>query len=82
MFGKNIKISFDNENLFLYTENENVYTQSLSDYPILSKATNEQRTKWKLSDIGIHWEEIGEDISFESFFYDKNDPLVVKMRLK
>ena len=80
MFGENIKISFDNNNLFLYAEDKKVFAQPLSDYPRLKKATAEQKAKWKLSNIGIHWEEIDEDISFESFLYDKNDPLVVKMR--
>ena len=79
MFDKNAKVSFDKNNLFLRTEKD-VFVQSLSDYPRLRKATNEQKAKWKLSNIGIHWSEIDEDVSFESFFYEKNDPLVVKMR--
>ena len=79
MFSKNTKISFDKNNLFLRT-GKDIFVQSLSDYPRLKKATSEQKAKWKLSNIGIHWEEIDEDISFESFFYEKNDPLVVKMR--
>ena len=80
MFDKNIEISFDNDNLFLSAENKNVFAQPLSDYPRLRKATEEQKAKWKLSNVGIHWEEIDEDVSFESFLYDKDDPLVVKTR--
>ncbi|MCL2844839.1 MAG: DUF2442 domain-containing protein [Chitinivibrionia bacterium] len=80
MFGKNAKVSFDKDNLFLCTENNKVFVQPLSDYPILKKATAEQKTKWKLSNVGIRWEEIDEDISFDSFLYVKNDSLVVKMR--
>ena len=80
MFGKNIQISFDNDNLLLCAENNNVFTQSLNDYPGLKKATNAQKAKWSLSNIGIHWEEIDEDVSFESFFYAKDDPLVVTKR--
>ena len=80
MFDKNIKISFDSKSLFLYTGNKDVFAQPLSDYPRLKKATDEQKTKWKLSNVGIRWEEIDEDISFESFLYSKDDPLVVKVR--
>jgi hypothetical protein len=80
MFGKNAKILFDNDSLFLCAENKKVFAQPLSDYPRLKKATNEQKANWKLSNAGIRWEEIDEDISFESFLYKKNDPLVVKTR--
>ena len=79
MFDKNIKISFENDNLLLCVGNNDVFAQPLMDYPRLRKATDEQRAKWKLSNVGIHWEEIDEDISFESFFYSHDDPLVVKM---
>ena len=40
----------------------------LAWFPRLQKATLAQRRKWKLigGGIGIHWEEIDEDISIES----------------
>jgi len=78
MLYNNVSISFNEDNLLLCAEDRAVYAQPLSDYPRLSAATSEQRSKWKLSNIGIHWEEIDEDVSFESFFYEKDDPLVVK----
>jgi len=78
MLYNNVNISFDEDNLLLCAEDQAVYAQPLSDYPRLNMATSEQRAKWKLSNIGIHWEEIDEDVSFESFFYEKDDPLVVK----
>jgi hypothetical protein len=73
------KIEFDKNHLFVHTKSKGVFSQPLSDYPRLNKATEEQKSRWKLSNIGIHWEEIDEDISFESFLYDPNDPLVVKI---
>jgi hypothetical protein len=75
---KMINISFDKNNILFCAEDQAVYAQPLSDYPRLSRATSEQKAKWKLSNVGIHWEEIDEDVSFESFFYEKDDPLVVK----
>ncbi len=40
----------------------------LAWFPRLQKATPSQRRKWRLigGGIGIHWEEIDEDISIES----------------
>ncbi len=40
----------------------------LAWFPRLQKATQAQRRKWRLigGGIGIHWEEIDEDISVES----------------
>ncbi len=37
-------------------------------FPRLRDANNEQRNKWRLigKGIGVHWEEIDEDISVES----------------
>jgi len=68
MFDKNIKILFDNDSVLLCAGNSDVFSQRLVDYPRLRNATDEQKTKWKLSSVGIHWEELDEDISFESFF--------------
>jgi len=35
-------------------------------FPRLRQATNIQRSEWKASHFGLHWEKIDEDISFES----------------
>ena len=37
----------------------------LEDYPRLKNATNEQRNRWELigRGVGVHWEDIDEDIS-------------------
>jgi len=80
MFDKNTQVRFENDCLLLCSENNDVAAQPLDDYPRLRKASDEQKANWKLSNVGIHWEELDEDVSFESFFYDPNDPLVVKMR--
>lgn len=38
------------------------------DYPRLRNATPEEREQYTLSEEGIHWEELDEDLSFEGFF--------------
>ena len=55
----------------IYVENdkgERLY-QSLYFYPLLLNATDEQRDNYELWEEGIHWDEIDEDMSFESFYY-------------
>ncbi len=37
--------------------------------------TNRQRGKYTLSPLGIHWKEIDEDVSFESFYYEDEKPI-------
>jgi hypothetical protein len=45
----------------------------LSDFPRLANATEEQLKLFRISDTGIHWSEIDEDISFAGLIreYDK-----------
>jgi Protein of unknown function (DUF2442) len=49
----------------------------LAWFPRLQKATAEQRKNWRLigGGIGIHWEDVDEDISVESLLATK--PLIV-----
>ena len=44
-----------------------------ADYPRLRFATKEQLTDFTTDEFGIHWEDLDEDLSFESFF-DKPTP--------
>ncbi len=49
----------------------------LAWFPRLQKATAEQRKNWQLigGGIGVHWEDVDEDISVESLLATK--PLIV-----
>ena len=69
------KLWFSDDRLFIETNKKEVLSQQLRFYPRLKKATNVQREKWQPSYSGLHWEEIDEDISFESFHWPDNDPL-------
>ena len=44
--------------------------EKFSDFPRLRFATPEQRSDFTLSNDGIHWEGIDEDLSFEGFFME------------
>lgn len=58
----------DNRIYIQTTEGEELY-QSLLFYPRLLHATPEQLADCELWDDGIHWNELDEDVSFESFRY-------------
>ena len=50
--------------------------EKFSDFPRLRFATPEQRSDFTLSNDGIHWEGIAEDLSFEGFFMERpSNPL-------
>ncbi|MDR0863622.1 MAG: DUF2442 domain-containing protein [Candidatus Symbiothrix sp.] len=68
------KLWFDNEKIFVLTDDEKQLWQSLLWYPRLQNATQEQRNNYRITNTGIRWEEIDEDMSFESFFYDEPEP--------
>ncbi len=55
-------------------EEGNEYSQSLLWYPKLRMATDEERAAYTFGFDGIHWRELDEDISFESFAYDDAEP--------
>jgi transcriptional regulator with XRE-family HTH domain len=65
-----IRLWFDDENIFIETDRGKVLSQSLKWYPLLRKATPEERVAYRFTDEGIRWDVIDEDVSFESFLYD------------
>ena len=71
---KIVKIRFDAEHIIGIDENDVEYRQSLLWYPRLKAATDEQRKDYRIGLGGIHWRNIDEDISFESFKYDDAEP--------
>ncbi len=67
---KALKLWFDDNKVFIETEKGEVLSQSLKWYPILRKATEQERAAYRFTDEGIRWDGIDEDVSFESFTYD------------
>ena len=68
------KLWFKDERIFIETVNGEVLSQPMRFFPRLRRATDLQREEWTESHFGLHWEKIDEDISFESFAWDDNDP--------
>ena len=72
------KIWFEGEYIYGETPGGETVRQSLLWYPRLIKASEEEREKYSIGFTGIHWRELDEDISFESFFYEDSEPSVIQ----
>lgn len=68
------KIWFDIDHIYGEDEHGKVHRQSLLWYPGLMNATDEERAHYRFGFDGIHWRNVDEDISFESFGYEDTEP--------
>ena len=68
------EIWFEGDYLWGRDEEGREYRQSLLWYPRLRKASEEERGWYTMSTVGIHWRELDEDVSFESFAYGDAEP--------
>ncbi len=75
---KIVDIKFESDKIIGITENGEEVAQSLIWYPRLRNATPAQRQNYTIGLDGIHWREIDEDISFESFFYKDAEPTILQ----
>lgn len=71
---KILKIWFDVDYIYGNDEKGREYRQSLLWYPKLKDASEKERMNYSMGFDGIHWRELDEDISFESFAYDDAEP--------
>ena len=71
---KAIKVWFEDERIYILTDDGRTLWQSVLYYRRLRNATPEQRADYELGAFGIHWEDIDEDVSYESFEYDDPEP--------
>lgn len=68
------KIWFEGDFICGVDEENKEYRQSLLWYPRLLEASDEERQRYTFGFCGIHWRELNEDISFESFLYPDATP--------
>ncbi|MDR1897061.1 MAG: DUF2442 domain-containing protein [Prevotellaceae bacterium] len=71
------KLWFADERIFIETSENKILSQPMRFFPRLRQATDKQRSQWTESYFGLHWENIDEDVSFESFTWDDDDPLTL-----
>jgi hypothetical protein len=66
------KLWFSDDRIFIETMHGAVKSMPLEWFPRLKNATHAEREDYELTAMGIHWEAIDEDLSFEGFFtYNK-----------
>ena len=68
------EIWFDGDFLYGKDEDGKIHRQSLLWYNSLRKASDIQRSNYRIGFEGIHWSELDEDVSFESFEYKDAEP--------
>ena len=68
------KIWFADDRIYGLTDDGRELWQSLLYYKRLRNATDEERANYEMDDEGIHWYDLDEDVSFESFEYDDPEP--------
>ncbi|MCH5598689.1 DUF2442 domain-containing protein [Niabella ginsengisoli] len=62
-----IKVWTDDKAIHIKTKNGAEYYELFEEYPTLKFASKKQRESFETDNIGVHWEEIDEDLSFEGF---------------
>lgn len=64
------KVWFEDRAIFIQTSEDKTLSQPLDKFPILCKATDEQRERYTICKRGdaLRWAEIDEDIHIASFF--------------
>ena len=68
------KIWFADDRIYGLADDGRELWQSLLYYKRLRNATDEERANYEMDDEGIHWYDLDEDVSFESFEYDDPEP--------
>lgn len=69
-----MRVWFDQQNINIEDADGIVRSQSLLWYPNLRDADDEARQQYTIGLDGIHWRELDEDVSFESFSYEDAQP--------
>jgi hypothetical protein len=69
------KIGFTEDCIYIKFKSGEIKKSPLEWFPKLLNASAEQRENYTVSPMGIHWEELDEDLSFDGFFtYEKKKP--------
>lgn len=66
-------IRFDNDSMWVDLSDGRTVGVPLVWFPRLMKATSAQRNEYSISQNGLHWEAIDEDISIEGLLAGKGD---------
>ena len=64
---KVVKVWIDEKAVYIQTDKGEIYSEQFADYPRLRHATPAQRANFEYDNIGIRWEELDEDLSYDGF---------------
>lgn len=70
-----IKVWVDDINVNIQTSDGQIRSEKIADYYRLRNATPEQRQNFEYDNMSIHWSELDEDLSYESFFQPEDEKL-------
>ena len=68
-----IKVWVDDVNVNIQTSDGQVKSEKIADYYRLCNATPEERQAFEYDNMGIHWSELDEDLSYEGSFQAKEE---------
>lgn len=68
---KVVKVWLTDTEVWIRTSDGTELCEKFSEFPRLKYATLKQRNNFTLSNDGIHWNDIDEDLCFEGFFQKK-----------
>jgi len=61
------KVWIDNDAVYIQTNKGEIFNERFSDYPRLRTALPMQRSNFEYDNIGIRWQELDEDLSYNGF---------------
>jgi len=64
---KIVKVWIDDKAVYIKTEKGEIYSEQFSDYPRLRNAIAAQLANFEHDNIGIRWEKLDEDLSYDGF---------------
>lgn len=69
---------FDKDYIYMKDDKGKTLRQSLLWYDSLRNASDEERKQYTVGFTGIHWRNLDEDVSFESFEYYDAEPTALQ----
>ena len=72
-------VFFEDGFICILTSEGDILRQSLSWYPHLLNASEKERLNYTTSGVGLHWRTLDTDVSFESFYYQPGQSVLMYM---
>lgn len=72
------KIWLTDSEVWIRTSDGREACERFEHYPRLRFATRQQRERYEVSNLGIHWPDMDEDLCFEGFFRKSDDTELYK----